>query len=96
MASGLTFYHDERKRGREKKTRQDWFTYMNNNDLSTAYHSALEKLFVRVKSNGHQLKDMGNVTLYKRFNGQTGVHVHASASVKIRFDESCELTGLMK
>lgn len=63
--------------------------------MNTAYHSALEKLLVRVKSNGHQLQDMGNVTLHKRFNNQTGMHVHASTSVKIRFDESFQLTELL-
>jgi hypothetical protein len=51
-------------------------------------HKAIDKLFNRVNAAGHTLQSIGNITITKRYNGATGNHMHATCSVKLRFDES--------
>jgi hypothetical protein len=52
------------------------------------YHSAIEKLFRQVADAGHNVESLTNITLCKRFNPQSGNHVHVTASLKLRFDVS--------
>jgi hypothetical protein len=51
-------------------------------------HGAIDKMFQSVKRKGHNPDDVKRVNITKRFNGQSGVHVHASCAVTLRFDES--------
>ena len=53
-----------------------------------AYHNAIDKLFKSVHDKGHSVHQMSNINLTRRNNRQSGEHVHASCSIKIRFDES--------
>lgn len=50
-------------------------------------HEAVDKLMKSV-SKQHSVSKVSNVSLSKRFNGKSGIHVHATCSIKIRFDES--------
>lgn len=60
----------------------------NNSATVNAYHSAINKLLKSVSAQGHSVSQMSNITLTRRNNQQSGEHVHASCSIKIRFDES--------
>lgn len=51
-------------------------------------HNALDKLISSVTRQGHKIDKIANVSLTKRFNNNSGMHVHATCSIKLRFDES--------
>lgn len=52
------------------------------------YTQAVNKLLLKIEKAGHSHAQIGSITLTKRYNGQTGPHIHATAKVTIRFDES--------
>ena len=63
--------------------------YSNNDNTSIKMvHDAIDKLFNSVTSKGHSVQLVTNITVSKRFNPASGNHVHATGTVKLRFDES--------
>ena len=51
-------------------------------------HQALDALVKRIESQKQHVENMGDVRIARRTNGATGPHVHASCTVKLRFDAS--------
>lgn len=51
-------------------------------------HKAIDKLVKSITNKGFNTGDISKITVSKRWNPNTGHHVHASCSVNLRFDES--------
>lgn len=58
------------------------------NQITHMMHEALDKMCLQVNHAGHKMNAVNDVRIIKRTNQASGLHVHASCSIKVRFDAS--------